>query len=68
MLIANNAIYARGSAIRLINGDEEIILTEFASIIVGEGELKLIDQLGKIRKIAGRITEIDLMNQRVLVG
>lgn len=53
---------------RLITPTEEIPLDDIASILPGTGEVTLIDQFGKTTKVSGSISEIDLMNQRIVIG
>ena len=52
---------------RLITPTEEINLDDISSILIGNGEVKLVDQFGKINTVTGTISEIDLMNQRIVL-
>ncbi len=52
---------------KLISGDEETSLENVASLLVQQTGVKLIDNFGKTELIAGQITEIDLLNQRIIL-
>ena len=52
----------------LVRGDEQLALEDIGSIVVSGGELKLVDVFGKTRTVAGKISEIDLLNQRIVLG
>jgi predicted RNA-binding protein len=52
---------------RLITPTEEINLDDISSILIGNGEVKLVDQFGKINTVNGTISEVDLMNQRIVL-
>lgn len=52
----------------LIQGEEETTLEHVASILLGDGRLKLVDAFGKTTEVAGTIREIDLMNKRVVLA
>ena len=52
----------------LIQGDEEISLEHVGSILLGAGGLKLVDVFGKTREVTGTISEIDLLNQRIVLA
>ncbi|ALC17694.1 putative RNA-binding protein [Desulfuromonas soudanensis] len=52
----------------LIDGDEETTLEHVASILPGNGELKLVDVLGKVRVVPGNIGEIDFLNKRIVLA
>lgn len=52
----------------LIDGEEETPLEHVASILSGNGELKLVDVLGKVRVVSGVIGEIDLLNRRIVLA
>ncbi len=52
----------------LIQGDEETTLEHVTSILAGDDRLKLIDAFGKSQEVSGAITEIDLLNKRIVVG
>ncbi len=52
---------------KLISGDEETSLENVASLLVQQAGVKLIDNFGKTELIAGQITEIDLLNQRIIL-
>ncbi len=52
----------------LISNDEDVSLEHVASILpIGDG-LKLVDVFGKSREIPGSISEIDLLNKRIVIG
>ncbi|OHB32743.1 MAG: hypothetical protein A2X84_05625 [Desulfuromonadaceae bacterium GWC2_58_13] len=52
----------------LISNDEEISLEHVASILSVGGRLKLVDLFGKSREFPGSISEIDLLNKRIVIG
>ncbi len=52
---------------RLVQGDTETVMDHVASILPGDGALKLIDAFGKTEVLPGRIEEIDLLNRRIVV-
>lgn len=52
----------------LIQGGEEISLEHVGSILVGPTGLKLVDVFGKTREVSGAISEIDLLNQRIVLA
>ncbi len=52
----------------LIHNDEEISLEHVASILPVGGSLKLVDVFGKSREISGSISEIDLLNKRIVIS
>lgn len=52
---------------KLISGDEETSLENVASLLVQQTGVKLIDNFGKTELVAGQITEIDLLNQRIVL-
>lgn len=51
----------------LVQGDQEESLAEINSILVVADGLKLIDVYGKTRIISGKISEIDLLERRVVI-
>ena len=51
----------------LVQGDQEESLAEINSILVLADGLKLIDVYGKTRSIIGKISEIDLLERRIVV-
>jgi predicted RNA-binding protein len=51
----------------LISNDEEVSLEHVASILPISGGLKLVDVFGKSREIQGSISEIDLLNKRIVI-
>ncbi|WP_020675348.1 CooT family nickel-binding protein [Geopsychrobacter electrodiphilus] len=53
---------------KLISGDDETSLEEISTILVLADGLKLIDNFGKTRLITGTISEIDLLNQRIVLA
>ena len=52
---------------KLVNEEEETDLDNIATILVQDEGLKLIDSFGKISLLSGRISEIDLLNQRIVL-
>lgn len=52
----------------LINGDREISLENISSVMVVGNELKMIDIFGKTSDLDGRISEIDLLNRRIVLA
>ena len=52
----------------LVRGEEEIPLQDVASILPGEGVLRLIDIFGNSREVQGRLGEIDFLNRRVVLA
>ena len=53
---------------KLIHNDQETDLQDIASILIQEDGLKLIDSFGKTSTLAGQISEIDLLNQRIVLA
>lgn len=53
---------------KLISGDEEISLENISSLLVQQDGLKLIDNFGKSELVSGQISEIDLLNQRIVLA
>ena len=53
---------------RLVQNGKETAMDHVASILPGEGGLKLVDAFGKTEVIAGCIEEIDLLNRRIVVA
>ena len=53
---------------KLISADQETELDDIATILVQDGGLKLIDSFGKTRQLTGAISEIDLLNQRIVLA
>jgi predicted RNA-binding protein len=51
----------------LVQGDQEESLAEINSILVLADGLKLIDVYGKTRTITGKISEIDLLERRIVI-
>lgn len=51
----------------LVQGDQEESLAEINSILVLADGLKLVDVYGKTRSITGKISEIDLLERRIVV-
>ena len=51
----------------LVQGDQEESLAEINSILVLADGLKLVDVYGKTRTITGKISEIDLLERRIVV-
>ena len=52
----------------LVHGEEETPLEHVASLLQGNGEVKLVDVFGKARTLAGTIGEIDLLNKRIVLA
>lgn len=52
----------------LIAGDKEISLENISSVMVVGNELKMIDIFGKTSDLDGRISEIDLLNRRIVLA
>jgi len=52
----------------LITEDREISLDHVSSLIPGETALTAIDAFGKSTVYPGRIEEIDLLNQRIVLS
>ncbi len=52
---------------KLISDDKETSLENVASLLVQPTGIKLIDNFGKTELVAGQITEIDLLNQRIIL-
>lgn len=53
---------------KLVTGEEEISLENVASLLVVANGFKLIDNFGKSRHIEGSLSEIDLLNQRIVMA
>ena len=53
---------------KLIAGDDETSLENVATLLVEQEGLKLIDNFGKTELVSGQVTEIDLLNQRIVLG
>lgn len=51
----------------LVQGDQEESLAEINSILILADGLKLVDVYGKTRLIKGKISEIDLLERRVVI-
>lgn len=52
----------------LVEGDRESALDDIASLLVLNGQLRLVDVFGKQRELAGSIQEIDLLNRRIVLA
>jgi len=52
---------------KLISGDKETSLENVSSLLIQQDGVKLIDNFGKTELVAGRISEIDLLNQRIIL-
>ena len=53
---------------KLVSGDNETSLEEVSTILVQADGLKLIDNFGKSTLVSGKICEIDLLNQRIVLA
>ena len=52
----------------LIQDDQEISLQDVASLLVVNDKVRLVDVFGKHRDIDATIQEIDLLNNRIVLG
>ena len=52
----------------LIQEEQETALEDVASLLVMNGKLRLVDVFGKHRDINASIQEIDLLNNRIVLG
>jgi len=52
----------------LIDGDKEISLENISSVTIVGNELRMIDIFGKTSDRDGRISEIDLLNRRIVLA
>ena len=52
----------------LVQGDQETVLEDIASLLVLNDKVRLIDVFGKHRDIDATIQEIDLLNNRIVLG
>ena len=52
----------------LVQGDQETALKDVASLLVVNDKVRLIDVFGKHRDIDATIQEIDLLNNRIVLG
>jgi len=52
----------------LVQGDQETVLEDVASLLVVKDKVRLIDVFGKHRDIDATIQEIDLLNNRIVLG
>jgi predicted RNA-binding protein len=52
----------------LIQDDQEISLQDVASLLVVNNKVRLVDVFGKHRDIDATIQEIDLLNNRIVLG
>jgi len=52
----------------LVQGDNERSLDNIASLLPLNDKLKLVDVFGKIEEVAGKIEEIDLLNNRIVLA
>lgn len=53
---------------KLVNNDQETDLENVTTILVQKDGLKLIDSFGKTSQMAGQVSEIDLLNQRIILA
>jgi len=52
----------------LVQGDQETALHDVASLLVVNDKVRLVDVFGKHRDINATIQEIDLLNNRIVLG
>ena len=52
----------------LVQGDQETTLEDVASLLVVNDKVRLVDVFGKHRDIDATIQEIDLLNNRIVLG
>jgi predicted RNA-binding protein len=52
----------------LVQGDQETALQDVASLLVVNNKVRLVDVFGKHRDIDASIQEIDLLNNRIVLG
>ena len=52
----------------LVQGDQETALEDVASLLVVNNKVRLVDVFGKHRDIDASIQEIDLLNNRIVLG
>ena len=52
----------------LVHGDQETALEDVASLLVVKDKVRLVDVFGKHRDIDASIQEIDLLNNRIVLG
>ncbi|MDG5469761.1 CooT family nickel-binding protein [Deltaproteobacteria bacterium IMCC39524] len=52
----------------LVQGDQETTLEDVASLLVVKDKVRLVDVFGKHRDIDASIQEIDLLNNRIVLG
>ena len=52
----------------LVQGDQEPALEDVASLLVVNDKVRLVDVFGKHRDIDASIQEIDLLNNRIVLG
>jgi predicted RNA-binding protein len=52
----------------LVQGDQETALEDVASLLVVNNKVRLVDVFGKHRDIDATIQEIDLLNNRIVLG
>ena len=53
---------------KLVKEEEESDLENITTILIQADGLKLIDSFGKTSQLQGQISEIDLMNQRIVLA
>ena len=52
----------------LVQGDQETVLQDVASLLVVNDKVRMVDVFGKHRDIDATIQEIDLLNNRIVLG
>lgn len=53
---------------KLVKEEEESDLENITTILIQADGLKLIDSFGKTSQLQGQISEIDLLNQRIVLA
>ena len=52
---------------KLVKEEEETDLENITTILIQDEGLKMIDSFGKVSQFTGQISEIDLLNQRIVL-
>jgi predicted RNA-binding protein len=53
---------------KLVSSENETSLEDISTLLIQDNGLRLIDNFGKVKVIAGKICEIDLLNQRIVLA